>query len=141
MLFSGAPDADALAAAAEAEIPEAVSDRVAPVAVMLRAVVAVTVWFAIVSARPTPTAAVDPPATTAPAVEDALAFWVAVPVNDTGQAETAAERPDAGGRRDVREGHRDGRGDVDLAAARPHLRLGDRGIPGGRAEARRCARR
>ena len=45
---------------------------IAPPAVMLRAVVALTVWFAIVSASPTPTAAVDPPATTAPAVDDAL---------------------------------------------------------------------
>ncbi len=74
----GSTDADALAAAAEApRCPDAFS-VIAPPAVMLRAVVAVTVWFAIVSARPTPTAAVEPPATTAPAVEEALAFCVAV---------------------------------------------------------------
>ncbi|MGO4276943.1 hypothetical protein AB4Z22_45130, partial [Paenibacillus sp. TAF58] len=80
MLFSGAPEADALAAAADAEIPDAFR-VIAPVAVMLRAVVADTAWFAIVRASPTPTAAVDPPDTTAPAVEEALAFCVAVPVN------------------------------------------------------------
>ncbi|WP_345762182.1 hypothetical protein [Diaminobutyricibacter sp. McL0608] len=73
VLFSGAPDALALAAAAEAERPEAFR-VMAPPAVMLRAVVAVTVWLAIVRPRPTPIAAVDPPETTAPAVEEALAF-------------------------------------------------------------------
>ncbi len=132
MLFSGAPDAERSPPRADAEMPDAFS-VIAPPAVMLRAVVAVTVWFAIVSARPTPTAAVDPPATTAPAVEDALAFCVAVPVNAPVSVSSAVG-PDARRGRDVREGDRDGRGDVDLAAARAHLRFGDRRIPGRRAE-------
>jgi len=77
--LSGAPAADADAEADVTTAPTAVKVT-SPVAANERAVVALTASFAMVRARAIPTAAVEAPLTADPAVELAVAVWVAVAV-------------------------------------------------------------
>ncbi len=74
--FCGAPAAEASAVDEASEMLEAASET-PPVAVVLRASVEVTVWFAMVSARPTPIAALVASRVAEDAFVPAVAFWVA----------------------------------------------------------------
>ena len=103
--MSGAPEAEAVALDEEAEWPRAWK-LIVVLAVRSRLVTASTLWFEIVSASATPTAAV-PPVESPDAVVVAEAFSVAVASTLPADGGRCA-RADVGGARDV--GDRDGDG-------------------------------